>query len=171
MKKEDTELFAEFEAELDEDGLIPVDEVGDSHILLQSNNACIVGTEKDDSLMIQLGGSQMLDGPHKALLGKVLDQSATIYKHITIDMPEMSHLPEGTFGLLRNKIEKHGIELFLQRPTEQVRRMIWFTLFCEQIDEDLYRLHATHQNESNGFMHAFVSAEEEELMDVGIEED
>jgi hypothetical protein len=91
--------------------------------------------------VLDLGGMEIWDGADMALLRDSLTQLILAQKQrsIGIDMSHVKYIPSGFFGMLFDWYET-GVQIRLYSPQPNVRRMLWFSRFFEQVSDTCHEL-------------------------------
>lgn len=90
--------------------------------------------------VLDIGQIEIWDGADLALLRDSMTD--VIYKgarHIGVEMRAVKYIPSGFFGMLFDWQDK-GITMRLYRPQPNVRHMLWFRQFFEEICEGVFAM-------------------------------
>lgn len=96
---------------------------------------------QDDRTVLDFGHMEIWDGADMALIRETLHKLIVLENHpaVGIDMSNIKFIPSGFFGMLYDYREI-GIDVRLYCPQPNVRQMLWFEQFFDELDQDSFVL-------------------------------
>lgn len=96
---------------------------------------------RDGFTVLELGDMEIWDGADMALLREMLVRviKGSKCRRVGVDMAHVKYIPSGFFGMLFDWYEA-GVRIRLFDPQPNVRRMLWFSRFFEEIETGCHEL-------------------------------